>query len=157
MRVNQNGSRDVRRLFSGKDAQLFSEDGELLATITQFQAQLNVTNGTYNPLGSAITMKHLLSYEVTLTCQETVIETGRFIQDIYNWLMHGFPIDFTVRSQIVGWNGSAESVVWRQCVPEGQIDLQNANVGEIWVRSWNLHCNAPPELQKLLTAGFWRD
>lgn len=157
MRVNNSGPRDVRRLFSGKDAAIFSEDGTHLATITQFQAQINITNGNYSPLGSAITMQHLLSYEVTLTAQETVIETGSFITDMYRWLMEGYPVDFTIRSQIVGWNGTTESIVWRQCVPDGQIDLQNMNVGELWVRSWSLHCNAPPELQKLLTAGFWRD
>lgn len=157
MRINNSGSRDVRRIFSGKDAAVYSEDGELLATITQFQAQINVTNGTYNPLGSAITMKHLLSYEVTLSASETVIETGRFIKEMYDWLMNGYPIDWTVRSQIIGWSGSVESIVWRQCVPDGQINLQNMNVGELWVRDWSLHCNAPPELQKILSAGYWRD
>lgn len=157
MRVNNRGTQDVRRLFSGKDAAIYSEDGELLATITQFQAQINVSNATYNPLGSAQTYKHLLSYEITLTIQETVIESSRFLKDVYNWLMNGWPTMWTFRAQVEGWNGSVESTVFRDCVPDGQLDLYNANVGELWVRSWTLHVNAPPEMQKQLTAGYWRD
>lgn len=157
MRVNNSGSRDVRRLFSGKDAAIFSEDGTPLATITQFQAQINVTNGNYSPLGSAQTYKHLLSYELTLTAQETVIETGQFIQDVLNWLCNGYPTMWSLRTSIFGWNGTEQSIVFRDCVPDGQLDIINANVGELWVRSWNLHVNAPPELQKLLSAGYWRD
>jgi len=156
MRVNNRGPQDVRRVFSGKDAALYSEAGELLATITQFQAQINVSNATFNPLGSAQTYKHLLSYEVTITAQETVIETGLFIQEMYAWLMHGLPVDWTLRSHIAGWNNTNESVIFRGCVPDGQLDLVNATVGELWVRSWNLHVNNPPELQSLLTAGAWR-
>lgn len=157
MRVNNSGPRDVRRLFSGKDAAIFSEDGTHLATITQLQAQINITNGTYSPLGSAQTYKHLLSYELTLTAQETVIETGQFIQDVLNWLCNGYPTMWSLRTSIIGWNGTEQSIVFRDCTPDGQLDIINANVGEIWVRSWSLHCNHVPELQKLLTAGFWRD
>lgn len=156
MRVNSRGSADVRRVFSGKDAAVYSEDGELLASITQFQASINISNGTYSPLGSAITMKHLLSYEITLTISETVIETSRFIREVYDYLMNGFPIDWTFRAVVFGWDGSNESVVFRGCCPDGQIDLRNVNVGELWVRQWSLAVNEPAELQSLLTAGDWR-
>lgn len=156
MRVNSRGSTDVRRVFSGKDAAVYSESGELLATITQFQASINITNGTYNPLGSAITMKHLLSYEITLTISETVIETNQFIQDVINWLGQGYPTMWTFRCVLYGWQGSEQSLVFRDCVPDSGLDLINASVGELLVRQWTLHVNAPVELQSLLTAGTWR-
>lgn len=41
---------------------------------------------------------------------------------------------------------------YRGCVPDGNIDLQGASVGDIIKRAWNMVVNDPPELQKLLTA-----
>lgn len=156
MRVNSRGSADVRRVFSGKDAAVYSEDGTLLASVTQFQASINITNATYSPLGSAQTYKHLTSYELTLTISETIIETNQFIQDVINWLAHGTPVMWTFRCVLYGWNGTEQSFVFRDCVPDSGLDLINASVGELLVRQWTLHVNAPVELQSLLTAGDWR-
>lgn len=151
MRVNNHGTADVRGIFSGKDAALYDEDGTHLATVTQFQGQINTNNATYNPLGSAQTYKHLLTYEITLTIQETIIESSKFIKDMYDWLMNGYPVWWTFKSTIFGWNGSNETIIFRDCVPDGQLDLHNFNTGELWVRSWTLHCNAQPEMQQRLS------
>lgn len=157
MRINNSGSRDVRRLFSGKDGAIFSEDGELLATITAWQAQCSFTNANYQPLGDAQVHQHMTSYEVSLTITEAVIETSRFVQDVYNWALEGYVVNWTFRGQIVGWKGSAESVVFRDCTPSGQIDLQNMQPGDLMQRSWNLHVNGKVELQTLLKSEDWRD
>ena len=141
MRVNPRGTTDVRRVFSGKDAAVYSESGEL---------------ATYSPLGSAQTHNHLTSYELSLTISETIIETSQFIQDVINWLSNGYPTMWTFRCVLYGWQGSEQSFVFRDCCPDSGLDLINASCGELLVRQWQLHCNAPPELQSLLTAGAWR-
>ena len=151
MRANNRGSADIRRVFSGKDGCVFDEDGNLLATIESWQAQVNFSNATYNPLGSTQTYKHLLSYEVTLTMQETIIESGKFVRDMYETMSTGVPVFWTFQGHILGWQGSYERVIFRDCVPDGQIDLQNLTVGELWKRTYTLHCNCPPELQSILT------
>ena len=156
MRVNSRGSTDVRRVFSGKDAAVYSEDGTLLATVTSFQASLNITNATYSPLGSVQTYKHLTSFELTLTISETIIETNQFIQDVINWLTNGVPTMWTFRCVLYGWQGTTQSFVFRDCCPDSGLDLINASCGELLVRQWQLHCNGQPELQSLLTAGDWR-
>ena len=51
---------------------------------------------------------------------------------------------------IVGRNGSEQRVVYSECVPSGQIDLQNVTTGDVIKRSWNFAVNKPPALQSLL-------
>ena len=56
---------DARRLFSGKDALILSEEGNILATVDQFQGQANFTNATYQPLGSPIQQEFMTGYAIT--------------------------------------------------------------------------------------------
>ena len=53
---------------------------------------------------------------------------------------------------VYGRNGSEQRMNYRGCVPDGNIDLQGASVGDIIKRAWNMVVNDPPELQKLLAA-----
>ena len=150
---NNRGADDVRRIFSGKDGLLYSETGKLLATIDNYQVQLNVTNATYQPLGDAQSHEHLTSYSVTITCSECIIKDTDFIQDVFKMLQSGQPSDaeWTFQGVIKGRNGSEERMIFRDCVPSGNIDLQNISPGDIIKRQWSLFVNRPPELQNLLT------
>ena len=46
--------------------------------------------------------------------------------------------------------GEEERVVYRNCVPNGDIDIQNVTPGELVKRSWTFQCNAMPEMQSKL-------
>ncbi len=151
MRWNDRGSADVRRLFSGKDSAIFDEDGTLLATVDAFQGQVTWNNADYNPLGDTQTHSHLLSYKVTLTITSAIIESDKFLRDMYERMSTGAPVWWTFQHDVKGWNGSNERVIYRDCVPDGQIDLQNMQVGELLKRTLSLVVNCPPELQKILT------
>ena len=50
-----------------------------------------------------------------------------------------------------GLNGSEERVVYRDCIPSGDIDIQNFENGDVIKRSWSLFCNGKPDLQKTLS------
>ena len=54
------------------------------------------------------------------------------------------------RMRIFNADGSEEQVVYRDCVPDGNIDIQNMQVGELYKRPWSFIVNKPPELQALL-------
>lgn len=151
MKYNNRFTQDARRVLSGADGAVFSEDGDLLASITQFTAAVNITNANFNPLGTLMTTKHVVSYEVTLTINETIIESNQFIQDLYEMMQTGVAVYWTFRCSMKGDNDSEETVIFRDCVPDGTINLMNAQVGELWSREWTLAVNSPPELQKLLT------
>ena len=148
---NNRGSADTRRFFTGKDALLLDENGVTLATVDQFTAQVNVTNAKYQPLGDTQEHSQLASYSVTLTISECIVEDEKFIQDMFTMFSVGQPIWWTFQGVLKGRNGSEQRMIFRDCVPDGQIDLQNFTAGDIIKRQWNLACNCPPELQNMLT------
>ena len=150
MRQNNRGPADVRRLFSGKDAAIYDEDGNLLATVDAFQGQVTWNNADYNPLGDTQTHSHLLSYKVTLTITSCIIESDIFLRDMYERMTSGNVVWWTFQHDVKGYNGSHERVIYRDCVPDGAIDLQNMQVGNLLKRSLSLVVNCPPELQKIL-------
>ena len=152
MRQNDRGYKDIRRVFSGKDAAIFDEDGELLATVDSFQAQATFTNADYNPLGDTQTHSHLLSYKVTLAITSCYVESDKFISDMYSTFKSGVPVWWTFQHSIKGWGGEEERVIYRDCIPDGQIDLANMQVGELCKRTLNLVVNQPPDMQKILKA-----
>ena len=148
---NNRGPADVRRVFTGKDALLFNEQGILLATVDTFTAQVNVTNATYEPLGDTQSHEHLSSYSVSLNITQCIIEDDEFIQDMFTMFSVGQPVMWTFQGVLKGRNGSEQRMIFRDCVPDGQIDLQNFTTGDIIKRQWNLAVNCPPELQNLLS------
>ena len=130
---NNRGPVDVRKVLSGKDGALFAEDGTLLATVETFQTKVSVTNAKYQPLGDAQEHEVFTGYNVTLTFTETVISD-----------------DWNFQGSIRGRDGTYQRMNYRQCVPSGDIDLQNLSIGDTLKRAWSLFVNEPPELQSLL-------
>lgn len=142
---------DVRKVMSGKDGGLFDQEGNLLVSVESFQSQVNITNQTYQPLGDAQEHATMTSYKVTLTFNEIVVEDSKFFQMLAEGLKnHRMPV-LNFRGMVRSpYDSSEEQMVYRDCVPDGTIDLQNLQVGELYKRAWNWVVNQPPELQSLL-------
>lgn len=149
--INKRGPSDVRRVFTGKDGVLFSADGEMLATVETYQVQTNITNATYQPLGDAQQHEAFQAYQVSLNFTECVIEDNQFITDLFEMMTSGQGTMWTFQGVLKGRDGSEERMIFRDCVPSGNIDLQNMTVGDIIKRQWSLTVNRPPELQSLLS------
>ena len=147
---NNRGPVDVRKVLSGKDGALFAEDGTLLATVETFQTKVSVTNAKYQPLGDAQEHEVSPGFNVTLTFTETVISDERFIQELFDGMASGFMPDWNFQGSIRGRDGTYQRMNYRQCVPSGDIDLQNLSIGDTLKRAWSLFVNEPPELQSLL-------
>ena len=147
---NNRGPVDVRKVLSGKDGALFAEDGTLLATVETFQTKVSVTNAKYQPLGDAQEHEVFTGYNVTLSFTETVISDERFIQELFDGMASGFMPDWNFHGSIIGRDGTYQRMNYRQCVPSGDIDLQNLSIGDTLKRAWSLFVNEPPELQSLL-------
>ena len=145
-------NRDARRVFSGKDSLLLNADGTIMATVEQFQGKVNVATTQYQPLGSAIQQSFITGYAVTLTITQCIVEDDLFIQELFEFFSVGrHAPHWTFQSTIMGYDDGTESrIIFRDCIPEGDIDLHNFSVGEIIKRNWNLHAQQPPELQKVL-------
>lgn len=155
MAFNNRGlwNQDARRLFSGKDALLLSaDDGQTLATVDSFQAQVTFNSTQFQPLGSPIQQEFLTGYSVSLTISECVIEDNRFVRELFEFFQKGrHSPHWNFAGVVYGYNNSTSFMVFRDCIPSGNLDLMNITIGEIWKRSWTLHVQQPPTLQSLLS------
>ncbi len=141
---------DVRKLITGKDGQLFVTTRKgpniFLAEVDTFQSQISPTNTDYQPVGSALTFAVNTGYSVTLTLTEAVVRDDVMLEELITDIQRGYFPGFDFVGKLRRRDGQAERIVYRWCVPDGTIDLQNLTPGEIIKRSWSFRCNAPPEL-----------
>jgi len=142
---------DTRHVRSGKDGALFNAAGVMLATVEDFKSVANINNATYQPLGDAQEKSTMTSYSVDLTFNEIVISDDQFVAELMSGLaQHEMP-DWSFQGVLKGRNGSEQRVIYRDCVPDGAIDLQNFTTGDVVKRAWSMKVNRPPELQTLLS------
>ena len=129
--LNDQSLLDVRKLISGKDGRLFVTTKAginiFLAEVDTFQAQISPANTDYQPVGSSLIYSVNTGYSVTLTLTEAVVRDGQ-----------------------------SERVVYRNCVPDGTIDLQTLNPGEIIKRAWSFRVNATPEMLEQFKEAEWK-
>ena len=85
------GTFDPRNILRGYNGELYDGDGNFLAEVNQWQAQINYTNTDYQPAGSKLTWAVPQSYTVTLTFTETVIRDARLLQKVIAGLHNNAP------------------------------------------------------------------
>lgn len=85
------GTFDPRSVLRGYNGELYDGDGNFLAEVNQWQAQINYTNTDYQPAGSKLTWAVPQSYTVTLTFTETVIRDARLLQKVIAGLRNNAP------------------------------------------------------------------
>lgn len=141
---------DVRRLITGKDGQLFvttrAGTNIFLAEVDTFQAQLSPANTDYQPVGSPLIYSVNTGYSLTLTFTEAVVRDDVMIEELIDDLHQGYFPSFDFQGKMRRRDGSAERIVYRNCVPDGNIDLQNLTPGEIIKRQWSFRVNATVEI-----------
>ena len=148
--LNDQSILDTRKVVTGKDGQLFVTNKAganiFLAEVDTFQAQLTPNNTDYQPVGSSLVFSVNTGYSLGLTLTEVVVRDdvmlGELIQDIQNGYFPGYDFQGKIRRR----DGQEERIVYRWCVPDGTIDLQNLTPGEIIKRAWSFRCNATPEM-----------
>ena len=150
---------DVRKLITGKYGRLFvtTKKGTnlFLAEVDTFQAQLSPANTDYQPVGSALVYAVNTGYSVTLTLTEAVVRDDVMLTELIADLQNGYFPSFDFQGKMRRRDGQAERVVYRNCVPDGTIDLQNLNPGEIIKRAWSFRVNATPEILENFTEAEW--
>lgn len=148
---NTRASGDARHARTGKDGAFYSEDGVLLATVESFTSNVNFNNASYSVLGNAQELETANTFSVSLTMSQVVVEDDEFIVELMEALENQTMPSWNFQGSLLGRNGSEERVVYRECVPSGQIDIQNVAVGDVIKRAWNFHVNKPPKMQSLLS------
>jgi len=149
--LNNAAIADVRKVLSGKDGGFYDGDGNLLASTETFKSQVAINNLSYQPLGDAQEHGAMGSFKVTLTVSEIVVESSLFFEQLIEGMKNHKMPEWNYRGMTRSpYNDSEEQVVYRACVPDGTIDIQNMVVGELYKRSWSFIVNEPPELMKKL-------
>lgn len=91
-----------------------------------------------------------IALAVSLTMSQIVVEDDQFFVEVMEALETQIPPHWNFQGSLLGRNGSEERVVYKECIPSGQIDIQNVTVGDVIKRNWNFFVNRPPKLQSLL-------
>jgi hypothetical protein len=141
---------DVRQLLTGKDGQVFisSRNGVniFLAEVDDFQARLNFKNVDYQPVGSYLEYGVPTGYSINVTMTEAVIRDDVMLEEVIDDIQNGWTPTFSIVGKLRRRDGQAQRIVYRWCLPDGELDLQNLKPGEIIKRSWSFRCNASPEM-----------
>ena len=147
--------RDVRRVYSGKDATIYDGDGNLLSTVDSFSATMTFNTADYQSLGSPIQQAFLTGYSINIEISNCVVESEQFLQGAADFSQFGRHAPaWTLRSVINGYgsDGNEETWIFRDCVPSGDWNIANYSIGDIIKRTLRLRANVAPELQKSLSA-----
>lgn len=158
--LNDQSLLDVRKLISGKDGRLFVSTKRgtniFLAEVDTFQTQLNPANSDYQPVGSALIYAVNTGYSVTLTLTEAVVRDDVMLDELISDLQNGYFPSFDFQGKMRRRDGQAERIVYRNCVPDSNVDLQNLTPGEIIKRAWSFRVNATPEMLESFKEADWR-
>ena len=149
--INTRAAGDARQARTGKDGAFYNADGVLLATVESFSSNVSFNNASYSVLGNAQELESANTFKVTLTMSQIVVEDDAFIQELMTAMKEQTMPYWNFQGVLTGRNGSEQRVVYSECVPSGQVDLQNITTGDVVKRAWNFAVNPPPELQSLLS------
>lgn len=153
--LNDQSVLDVTKLITGKDGRLFvtQKDGTqlFLAEVDTFQAQLSITNVDYQPVASALVYGVSTGYSVTLTLTEAVVRDDVMLKTLFDDIQQGYIPYFDFQGMMRRRDGQAARQVFRNCIPDGSIDLMNLTPGDIIKRQWSFRVNAVPEQLEYLT------
>jgi len=149
--INTRAAGDARQARTGKDGAFYNADGVLLATVESFSSNVSFNNASYSVLGNAQELESANTFKVTLTMSQIVVEDDAFIQELVTAMKEQTMPYWNFQGVLVGRNGSEQRMVYSECVPSGQVDLQNITTGDVVKRAWNFAVNQPPELQSLLS------
>lgn len=148
--INAQAAGDARHGRTGKDGAFYNKDGVLLATVESFTSNVTFNNAKYSVLGDAQEHETANTFAVNLTMSQVVVESDEFITELVQALEDQTMPYWNFQGSLKGRNGSEERMTYYECVPSGQVDLQNIAVGDVIKRNWNFFVNRPPKLTSLL-------
>ena len=147
--LNQQSILDTTKLITEKDGQLFvtQKDGTqlFLAEVDTFTAQLSQNNVDYQPVGSALVYVVPTGYSVTLTLTEAVVRDDVMIEKFLDDIKQGYVPVFDFQGKLRRRDGQSSRHIYKNCLPDGTIDLMNLTPGDIIKRNWSFRVNAIPE------------
>ena len=154
MAARKESTLDPRQVMTGHDGKLYiTIDGtsQFMAHVDTFQSQINFSNTDFQPIGDLQVYAIPISFTVTLTFTEALIDDNLIMQPIIEALKAGHVPDFDFRGTLdQRYDGQQQELSYGYCVPDGAFDLQNITPGEVLKRSLSFRVNSIPEYLKSL-------
>ena len=145
MGLNPSAPIDARHSRSGKDAMLYNEDNIPFAQVDSFTTKASFNTYNYNPLGQNRELKADGSVGVSITISEIVVIDGELFNAVIAAVQNGESPVLTLDGVIQGRNETEERVTYRECLLDGDNDIQNVSTGDVLKRNFNLWCNGNVE------------
>lgn len=148
--MNEQRILDSRKVVTGKDGQVFittrSGVNIFLAEVDTFQAQMSINNADLQPVGSALTFGVPTGHSITIAMTEAVVRDDVIMEEIIEELaLNRYP-SFDIQGKLNRRDGEVQRIVYRRCMLDGSLDLQNFQPGDIIKRQLNFRVNSNPEL-----------
>ena len=141
---------DPRKPIPGWKGELFTDDGQKLVQVNEWELRLNFKNSTMQPGGQINEISILQSVEPTLVFTETVISDAPLLQKVMLDVKSGKQPVLGFQGKIKGNDSTTGRYVCRSCVPDGDIDIAKIKTGDIVTRQWTFKVNELPDLVELL-------
>lgn len=152
MPLNTSAPTDARHSRTGKDAMLYdTASGIPFAQVDSFTTKASFNTYNYNPLGWNRELKADGSVGVSITISEIVVLDGDLFNAVIAAVQNGESPVMDLDGVIVGRNNSEERVTYRECLFDGDNDIQNVSTGDVLKRSLSLWCNGNIEQSSQLS------
>jgi hypothetical protein len=147
---------DVTKVLSGKDGQIFvsAPDGTQipLAEANTSQAKMNVASTKIQPLGCMVEQSIPTGISVAFSFEEIVIRDDVMLEPLFDALAAGYIPTYSFQTKLSRRDGQEQRMVYRNAMPDGEINLLDLKAGQQLSRPWNFVVNALPELLKMFTS-----
>lgn len=144
---------DVRQLMTGKDGVLFIDIGNgntALAEIESYKVSMNATNTDVQPVGSILVYGVNTGVSFTLNFTEMVVRDDVTLGPLIQAVQNGRLPYWTFQGMAQAPDGEEQRVVYRNCIPDGTLDLQSLTPGEVYKREQSYRINSVPRMLKEL-------
>jgi hypothetical protein len=147
--LNTNSMNNVNSARTGKDGVILNAKGQILATVDSFTSNVTYTNVAYSVLGNAQELETPNTFKVVIVMSQVVIESDQMIEDLIEAMSKQTMPSWTFYGKLYHGDhaaGDYQLIKYAECIPSGQIDIQNLVVGDVIKRTWNFMANRPPAL-----------
>lgn len=144
---------DVRQLMTGKDGLLFIDIGEgnvALAEIESFTVNMNVANTDVQPVGSLLVYGVNTGVSFSLNFTEMVVRDDVTLGPLIAAVQKGRLPYWAFQGMAQAPDGEEQRIVYRNCIPDGEIALQSLTPGEVYKRQQSYRINSVPTMLKEL-------
>ena len=147
---------DISKVVTGKEARLYitlKGKSYLFAEAVQFTAALNPVNQDVQFLGDPLIGAVFSGYTVTLSVKEYVVRDDLIIKPLLDAISKGESISWDFQGVLdrTKIDKKESRQTFRNCIPDGTINLLSVTPGEVVQRETSFRGNARPELVKALT------